>query len=168
LIRERGIASVSIADVMGAVDLTVGGFYRHFDSKEALVSEAIEAASLETVGEMTLPSHGSQGPAEFRAAVARYVSRDHIADPGRGCPVAALAAEAAREAKATRAAMQRAVGRVVAMLEADGPKTKRERRRMFTALSTAVGAVILGRVLKGTRIGDELVASVRAELLEGD
>ena len=44
LFRSRGIASVSVADVMGELGLTVGGFYRHFASKDALVAEAIEAA----------------------------------------------------------------------------------------------------------------------------
>src|SRR5581483_9300711 len=45
LYRARGIDAVSVADVMGSLGLTVGGFYRHFDSKEALVIEAIAFAS---------------------------------------------------------------------------------------------------------------------------
>src|SRR6266496_2153201 len=48
MFRARGIDATSIADVMSALGLTVGGFYRHFDSKEALVAEAIDAASRET------------------------------------------------------------------------------------------------------------------------
>jgi len=165
LIRERGIASVSIADIMGAVGLTVGGFYRHFKSKDALVCEAIEAASLETIGAMTQASELWDRPARIRAATEGYLSRDHLAHPERGCPVAALAADVSRETKATRAALQRAVARVVAMLSPDGPATERDRRRVFAALSTAVGAVVLGRALRGTAIGKELVESVRAELL---
>jgi TetR/AcrR family transcriptional repressor of nem operon len=39
MIRERGISSAPVAEVMNAIGLTVGGFYRHFDSKEAMVSE---------------------------------------------------------------------------------------------------------------------------------
>src|SRR5205085_3394236 len=51
LFRERGLGGVSVADVMGEVGLTVGGFYRRFASKEALVAEAIAAASRATVPE---------------------------------------------------------------------------------------------------------------------
>ena len=38
LFRERGIEATSVADVMKAAGMTHGGFYRHFDSKEDLVS----------------------------------------------------------------------------------------------------------------------------------
>jgi len=40
LFRERGVAAVSVSDVMGAAGMTVGGFYKHFASKEALVEDA--------------------------------------------------------------------------------------------------------------------------------
>jgi TetR/AcrR family transcriptional regulator, transcriptional repressor for nem operon len=42
--RQHGIATSGIADLMAAVGLTHGGFYRHFDSKEQLVAEATAAA----------------------------------------------------------------------------------------------------------------------------
>jgi TetR/AcrR family transcriptional repressor of nem operon len=32
LYRERGLDAVSVADVMGGIGMTVGGFYRHFES----------------------------------------------------------------------------------------------------------------------------------------
>jgi TetR/AcrR family transcriptional repressor of nem operon len=36
LIREHGISGARVADVMKGAGLTVGGFYAHFASKEAL------------------------------------------------------------------------------------------------------------------------------------
>jgi TetR/AcrR family transcriptional repressor of nem operon len=44
LFRQRGIEAVSVADVMAQVGLTTGGFYRHFESKEALLKEACAEA----------------------------------------------------------------------------------------------------------------------------
>jgi TetR/AcrR family transcriptional repressor of nem operon len=167
LIRERGIASVSIADVMGALGLTVGGFYRHFDDKETLVSEAIDAASIETIAAMKKASEGTKGPKKFGVIAEGYLSREHFAHPGQGCPVAALASEAWHDTKATRAALQRAVERMLALLELDKSVKKRDRRRMLSALSTAVGALVLGRVLEGTVTGEELVESARVELRGG-
>lgn len=40
LFRAHGAGSVGIAQIMGAVGMTQGGFYRHFASKDALVVEA--------------------------------------------------------------------------------------------------------------------------------
>jgi len=41
-LRERGIDGVSIADLMKEAGLTVGGFYKHFASRDQLVREAFE------------------------------------------------------------------------------------------------------------------------------
>src|SRR3954449_7071426 len=86
LFRARGIAAVSVADVMGALGLTVGGFYRHFESKDALVAEAIEEASVQTTRAKNVRTDGA-------AILAGYLSRSHVDSPGVGCPVAALATE---------------------------------------------------------------------------
>lgn len=40
LFREHGIAAVGLAKIMAEADLTVGTFYTHFKSKEALLREA--------------------------------------------------------------------------------------------------------------------------------
>ena len=39
LFREFGVDNVSVAEVMNAADMTIGGFYKHFESKDALVEE---------------------------------------------------------------------------------------------------------------------------------
>src|SRR5262249_50790115 len=93
LFRERGFDAVSIADVMSAAGLTVGGFYRHFESKEALASAAIEAATAEKAA---MRDEGPLAPG--------YLTALHCDNPGRGCPVAALVSEIARQTAPTRAA----------------------------------------------------------------
>src|SRR6202453_1359489 len=42
--REEGLAGVGIAELMKEAGLTVGGFYKHFDSRDELVAEAVSAA----------------------------------------------------------------------------------------------------------------------------
>ena len=42
--REKGLAGLGIAELMKEAGLTVGGFYKHFDSRDELVAEAISAA----------------------------------------------------------------------------------------------------------------------------
>lgn len=41
LLKMRGMAEASVADVMADAGLTVGGFYAHFESKEVLAKEAV-------------------------------------------------------------------------------------------------------------------------------
>ena len=44
LFRERGFAGIGVADLMGRVGLTHGGFYGHFASKEELMALACRRA----------------------------------------------------------------------------------------------------------------------------
>src|SRR5215813_12628203 len=47
-IRRRGYEGVSVADVMKDAGLTHGGFYAHFDSRDALLAAAAEQAGIES------------------------------------------------------------------------------------------------------------------------
>ena len=98
LFRERGIAGVGLAKIMAEADLTVGTFYTHFDSKEALLREAL-VRSLQARHE-ALEQALREGDLEM--AVRAYLSPEHRDGSGAGCPVAALAPEVARHPRATR------------------------------------------------------------------
>ena len=43
--RRRGFDGASLADLMAAAGLTLGGFYKHFGSKEQLIDEAFAVAA---------------------------------------------------------------------------------------------------------------------------
>src|ERR1700728_2058999 len=42
--KERGVDGISLADLMKDLALTHGGFYKHFASRDELVTEALELA----------------------------------------------------------------------------------------------------------------------------
>ena len=98
LFREHGIAAVGLAKIMAEVGLTVGTFYTHFKSKEALLRETL-LRSLDTRHE-TLTK--SLQRADLESIVRAYLSPEHRDAPGVGCPVAALTSEVARHPHATR------------------------------------------------------------------
>src|SRR5690242_20987666 len=81
LFREHGIAAVGLAKIMAEADLTVGTFYTHFKSKEALVREAILRALDERheALEQTLQS------ADLEDVVRAYLSPEHRDRAGTGC-----------------------------------------------------------------------------------
>lgn len=98
LFREDGIAAVGLAKIMTEADLTVGTFYTHFKSKEALVRETLLRAL--KVRHEELGQALREG--DFEMAVRAYLSPEHRDAPGTGCPIAALASEVARHPRATR------------------------------------------------------------------
>lgn len=99
LFREHGIAAVGLAKIMAEADLTVGTFYTHFKSKEALVQEAL-LRSLDARHESVV--HALRD-AELDVLVRTYLSPEHRDMSATGCTVAALAAEVARHPDDTRA-----------------------------------------------------------------
>lgn len=101
LFQELGIDAVGLARIMTDAGLTVGTFYTHFKSKEALLQEAM-ARSLQARHE-ELARSLRDGNVE--KAVRSYLSPEHRDAPGGGCPVATLAPEIARHARATRVAL---------------------------------------------------------------
>jgi TetR/AcrR family transcriptional regulator, transcriptional repressor for nem operon len=82
--------------------LTHGGFYRHFDSKEDLFTEAFEQ-SLNEVGDRVRKAI-ERAPAggELKALIDGYLDLEHCNDMAGGCPVAALACEVARRPRGSR------------------------------------------------------------------
>src|SRR5882724_11674431 len=83
---QHGIAKTGLADVMSAAGLTHGGFYKHFDSKDQLVAEAIQK-SMDT---LLLTMEKVQGDAGLETIVKEYVSRTHRDNTQEVCPLAAL------------------------------------------------------------------------------
>src|SRR3954465_1169031 len=92
LFREHGIAAVGLAKIMSEADLTVGTFYTHFKSKEALVRETLLRALKVRYEELEKALRAG----DLDMAVRAYLSPEHRDSPGAGCPTAALASEVAR------------------------------------------------------------------------
>ncbi len=101
LFREHGIDSVGLAKVMAEAGLTVGTFYTHFKSKEALLREAL----LHSMKARKDGLHAALVNGDLERAVRAYLSPVHRDHAGGGCPAAALAPEVARRPRATRKAL---------------------------------------------------------------
>jgi len=94
--REKGINGVGVADLMQSAGLTHGGFYKHFDSKDALAAEACDAAFKVTLSELTQSTNQVDDHEAIQALVTAYLSRAHSLHPEQGCAIAALGSEAIR------------------------------------------------------------------------
>jgi TetR/AcrR family transcriptional repressor of nem operon len=170
LFRARGVTQVSVADVMGAVGLTVGGFYRHFPNKEALVAEAIDSASVQTTERMRelMKTHPS-GKRRLEAMLGAYLSPEHVAAVSEGCPVAALCSDVGREGRPTRVAFAEALRRALSLVgEAIPGASPATRERQLHALAAAVGGLVLARASDDQRLAQEILTAVRCRVLTGD
>ncbi len=98
LFREHGVEGVGLAKIMAEADLTVGTFYTHFKSREALLQEAL-VQSLRARNEVLRQALAA---GDLELAVRSYLSAEHRDAPGTGCVAAALAAEVARRPRPTR------------------------------------------------------------------
>ncbi|WP_216907481.1 TetR/AcrR family transcriptional regulator [Nocardia noduli] len=162
--REGGFEAVSIADIMAEAGLTHGGFYKHFQSRDALVSEAVVRSFLAGKArlEQLMRTTDSSG---LEAFLEVYLSQQHLADPGAGCPVAALAADASRSPVAQEAfgtGFEKYADWVAAMLE--GPSQGR-RARAASIICTIAGTVAVARSLRNPALAGGMLDATRRMVL---
>ena len=162
MLRERGIEGTSVADIMQAAGLTHGGFYRHFESKEALVAEAAESIYKGRLRDLDLKSEKSGAVEAAEEYVAKYLTRYHVGNPGMGCPMAALGVEAARERADVQKVFANGTQRILEKLSAGLDGTPSERRaKAIRLMARLVGAVVIARAVGNAALGEEVLSACR-------
>ncbi|MCA6111912.1 TetR/AcrR family transcriptional regulator [Bradyrhizobium cenepequi] len=166
-LRERGAHGIGVADLMKEVGLTHGGFYAHFDSREALVIEAFGYAMDRANERWRKIAEGTPPEKRLATIVDSYLTTTHRDDPGRGCAVPSLGAEIARESPKTRKAFAAKLERMIDMM-ADQildvpPRTAR--KQAMAALATMMGTVLMARIAGNGELSDEILAAGREAVL---
>jgi len=161
--RKEGAEGVAIPDLMQDLQLTHGGFYRHFNSKQQLFIEAMNKAFED--GEVFLKlatEHAPKGE-ELKGIIDRYLSMEHCLDVQNGCPVAALSGEVGRQPKSVRTAFDRAIrtfiSRVVPFVP--GKSVKDRERKAGVLFSGMVGALSMARAVSDPKLRAEILKSSR-------
>lgn len=167
--RKHGIEGTGLVPLMKALGLTHGGFYAHFESKDALVQASLEAAAEQTLERWQAPLAAPPdavpaptGDASVRAVIDDYLSAHHRDEPGEGCPLPTLAAELGvrGQPSATADAM---IGQMTALL-ADCRLEAGPGDCGIVALAAMVGALTLARAVSDRTASDDILAAVRAAL----
>ena len=164
--REKGLAGFGIAELMKEAGLTVGGFYKHFDSRDDLVAEAVTSAFGGWKRRVDTAKSGGP-PVSYEKLIDDYLSEAHRDNPGTGCAFSALAPEIARSDKRTRALTSEQVRSDIQLIAALRPaKDKRTARsRAILAFSALVGAMSLARAVSDVALSREILETV-TELLK--
>jgi TetR/AcrR family transcriptional repressor of nem operon len=165
LFRAKGFGGIGVADIMKAADLTHGGFYGHFASKDDLVAQASRRTMARAATNWTkLVEAAPDNP--YAALLEHYLSPKHRDDPGKGCAFAALGNDAARSGKIVRKAFAEGLAPLIDILAQSIPgKSKTARRRKaVAAMATLVGALTLSRAVEGKPLSDEMLEAAHREL----
>jgi TetR/AcrR family transcriptional repressor of nem operon len=156
MVRERGVDATSIADVMHAAGMTNGGFYRHFRSKEEMIAAAIRTAFDEIADRFDRRLRQSGAAAAIEAYVDEYLSAAHVEHPDRGCPVAAVAADAGRCRGAFAEEFVAGSEKLIARLSNASGDGAPERADAIRRLATLVGAVVIARAVGRGALREEI------------
>ena len=167
-LREKGAHGIGVADLMKEAGLTHGGFYAHFDSRDALVIEAVTHAMDRSTERWRKLSEQTPADKRLSKIVNTYLAPDHRDDPGHGCAVPALAAEMARESAKTRRAFAGRMEQLIEMLaeQYQGLPRRAARKQAMAALATMMGALVMARVAGNSELSDEILKSGRDAVLD--
>jgi TetR/AcrR family transcriptional repressor of nem operon len=166
--REEGLAGIGIADLMKEAGLTVGGFYKHFNSRDALVAEAVGSA-LELWKHQVDAAASGGPPVTYESLVGEYLSEAHRNHAGAGCPVGALAGDLARSDKRTRTLVSRKIRDNIELLatlirnanKADSDSARSQAVLTYCAL---VGAIGIARAVSDEQLSREILKTVAQRL----
>lgn len=158
---ELGLDGLSIANLMKEAGLTHGGFYKHFDSRDQLVAEALEAAFKRS--EDPQRSHR----ADFTSLVGEYLSPEHRDGVGTGCAVGALVSDIGRvEGEARELYTRKLRGNFKGIAALLGGADGEKRKEAIVAFSAMVGALGLSRACADDQLSGEILATVQQFLLD--
>lgn len=165
-IRRSGYDGTGVADIMKDAGLTHGGFYAHFASREAMLAEAADRAGAEANAASARIAADAPPQEALQALVRAYLSKAHLDNPDKGCPVAALGSEMPRQAPEVRRAATRRIKEMIDLVARQSPDWGKPgaHERALVTVSTMVGALVLARAVDDPRLSNAVRSAVLTEL----
>jgi TetR/AcrR family transcriptional repressor of nem operon len=166
-LREKGAHGIGVADLMKEAGLTHGGFYAHFDSREALLIEAFAYAMDRSMDYWRKSTAETSPEKRLAMIVDSYLTASHRDDPGRGCAVPTLGADIARESPKARKAFAAKLEQMIDMIAEQliNLPPKAARKQAAVTLATMMGTLVLSRIAGSGEFSDEILAAGREAVL---
>ncbi|MEQ5839049.1 TetR family transcriptional regulator [Paraburkholderia acidicola] len=171
LFRERGVDAVGLTELTKAAGFTQGGFYNHFESKDALVvavmNQAMENGANQLVAAIEQSRAMEADP--VKRQIEWYLSPGHRDDIECGCPVSAFAGDIRRLGDEARKSYAEGVASNLEYLAdaLDGTNKRERRKKAGAILSRLVGTLVLSRAVVDADpdLADEILKDGRRQLL---
>ncbi|MDT0469608.1 TetR/AcrR family transcriptional regulator [Streptomyces gibsoniae] len=162
-VRAEGVTRPGVAELMNEAGLTHGGFYKHFASRDDLITQAAAAALAEGTAKMERAARkNTQEPRT--GLIDAYLSKRHRDAPATGCALVTLGAAAGRSDDGLKEPYEKQVRAyldLIAGLSADSDEARAE--AMLT-LSALVGATLMSRAVADPALSEELLTAVADQL----
>ena len=167
LFREKGFDGIGLAEIMQAAGLTHGGFYKHFGSKDDLEAQATGVALARNAADWRRLFEGAAAR-PLSAFIDEYLSPHHRDDLGKGCAIAALGADVARQGERVRSALTGGLEPFLQLLSNAIPGRSKavRRRKAIATMAELIGTLILARAVDDPALSDEILAATSLNLSE--
>lgn len=169
VIRRSGYDGTGVADIMKEAGLTHGGFYAHFDSRDALLAEAGDRAGAEAVAIATRVAASAPPGQGLQAIMQAYLSPEHIATIETGCPVSALGSEMPRQAPEVRHAATLHIKEMIDVLARQMPDwgQPQAHERALAMMCALIGTTMLARAVDDPKLSEALCAATLKQFSPG-
>ena len=165
-IRRSGYDGTGVADIMKEAGLTHGAFYAHFESREAMLVEAVDRAGAQA-NAVASSVIASVPPEEaLQAMMQVYLSKEHIDGVELGCPISALGSEMPRQSDEVRRAATLRIKEMIDLVARQFPDWGQPaaHERALVTVSTMVGTLILARAVNDSALSESLCSSTLKKL----
>lgn len=150
--RRDGIGATGLQPLMKALNLTHGGFYAHFKSKDELVEKALQAAAAQ-LDEHCEKLFSQEKPLD--AFIDSYLSKWHQTSPAEGCPLTTMSSELGLRGQAsptTDAVLNARLEQVESALGSPGAD-----EQGLVMISTLAGALMLARSVENAELATRIL-----------
>ena len=165
LFRQHGFDGIGLKDLMESAGLTQGGFYKQFASKEDLAAQA-SGRALESASQRWSAAAAKNPKDPIGAVIAFYLSEGHRTEKSEGCPIVALASDAARQGPDVKASFEAGIKAHLQRLDGMVCATdaKEAKAKAMTILSVMVGALTLSRIVNDPGLAQSFLKNAGKEV----
>ena len=166
LFREHGFDGIGLKDLMKGAGLTQGAFYKQFESKDDLATQASRRA-LERAFSRWSAAAAANPEDPLGAVMAFYLSMEHRDARMEGCPIVALGSDAARQGAGVKASFEAGIREYLELLgrwvgEADGEEPS---GKAMAILSTMAGALLLSRAVNDEHLSKRFLQAAAESVM---
>ncbi|WP_199538746.1 MULTISPECIES: TetR/AcrR family transcriptional regulator [unclassified Duganella] len=165
-IRRSGYDGTGVADIMKEAGLTHGGFYAHFESRDALLAEAGDRAGAESVALAARVAAAAPPGQALQAMMQAYLSPQHIDAIETGCPVSALGSEMPRQAPEVRRAATIHIKEMIDLFARQMPGwgQPQAHERAMALVCALIGTTMMARAVDDPKLSAALCAATLNQL----
>ncbi|MBT0770207.1 TetR/AcrR family transcriptional regulator [Kineosporia sp. J2-2] len=176
--RTHGVHGIGIAELMKSAEMTHGGFYNHFGSKDDLAREVLRQGFVSSLA--ALAGIREEHPGSARAALDQmfdtYLNPEHRDHPETGCASAALVTDAGRDGAGAQSEYQHGLegffGAITEMVLENASQSGTDlsagqaREQAIALFSQMVGSLVVSRAVARSApdLADEILAAGNARL----